>query len=392
MTDADSSRKQDEAQVVTTASIEGLADEWDDLAIRTGAPPFARPGWIRAWWSAFGRGEPRILTARCDGELRSVLPLTSFRGRLSSCSNVHSPVFDGICSEPGDLRILLSAALREGRRGLILRQLDTEGRLCAATRLLEGEERSRLVVLETRISPYVDTTADWEKFEEALTKSRRQKVRRTQRRLGEQGEIAIEVSDGTEDLDRDLSEFLQLEGSGWKVEKGTAIHLQPETQRFYQEMAAWAASIGLLRLSFMRVGGRPVAVECTIDDGAHRYLLKLGYDPEFARYGPGVILQLTEVRRALEEGRTYEMGTGMNKIKEELMNAQRTIEDVAVFPRSARGALARRTVGVRQVAYRRARGSTLLRRSRDAVRRVRSRRRAPSGDSSAEPNPQRQAE
>lgn len=378
MIGAESSREQGEAEVLTTASIEELADEWDDLAIRTDAPPFARPGWIRAWLSAFGRGEPRILTARRDGELRSVLPLTSFRGRLSSCSNVHSPVFDGICSEPEDLRILLSAALRECRRGVILHQLDSEGRLCAAIRLLEGEERSRLMVLESMISPYVDTTADWEKFEGALTKSRRQKVRRTQRRLGERGEIAIQVSDGTEHLERDLSEFLRLEGSGWKVEEGTAIYQQPETQRFYQEMAAWAASSGLLRLSFMDVGGRPVAAECTIDDGAHRYMLKLGYDPEFARYGPGVILQLTEVRRALEEGRTYEMGTGMNKIKEELMNAQRTIEDVAVFPRSGRGALARRTMGVRQVAYRWARGSTQLRRGRNAVRRIRGRRRASS--------------
>ncbi len=37
------------------------------------------------------------------------------------------------------------------------------------------------------------------------------------------------------------------------------------------------------------------------------------------------------------------MGTGMSKIKRELMNGQRTIEHVALFPRSPRGAVARRS-------------------------------------------------
>lgn len=368
MTDAALAMRADEAQVLTVASFEELADEWDDLALRTGAPPFARPGWIRAWWSAFGDGKPCILAARRDGQLSSVLPFARFRGGLRSCSNVHSPVFDGVSFGPEDLRMLLVAALRESRRGLILRHLDTEGQLSAAARLLGGEDRSRLVVLETVASPCVDPTMSWEAFEKGLTKSRRADVRRRRRRLAEEGEITVEIADGTTDLEAHVSEFVRLEGSGWKEEKGTAIHLLPEIQRFYEDVAAWAAKSGLLRLSFMRVSGRPVAVEYTIDDGARRFLLKIGYDPVYSRYAPGVLLELDEIRDALEDGRAFELGPGMNKVKGELMNAQRTMEHVAVFPRSARGAVARRTLETRQAVYQRARGSTLLRRARDTVR------------------------
>src|SRR5919106_421068 len=159
MTDAGFPRGGDEAQVATTASFEGLADEWDDLALRTGAPPFARPGWIRAWWPAFGKGELCILTSRRDGELSAVLPLGRHRGALRSCSNVHSPLFDGVCADNESLQELLATALRE---------------------------------------------------------TRRQELRRRRRRLAEQGEINFEVLDGTGDLEACLEEFFRLEASGWK--------------------------------------------------------------------------------------------------------------------------------------------------------------------------------
>ena len=378
MTDAGFPQQGEDALLVAVASIEELADEWEDLAVRTAAPPFARPGWIRAWWSAFGKGETYILTGRRDGELVSVLPLARYRGTLRSCSNVYSPVFDGVSAKPSDLQPLVSAAVRKSRRGLVLRHLDTEGWLSTALRLMAQETRSRFVVLETIASPFVAPNLGWEEFEKTLTKSRRQTVRTTRRRLSEVGEIAVETTDGVENLEAHLDEFLRLEGSGWKVEQGTAVSLVSETESFYKNIAAWAAKNGLLRMSFMRVGGHQVAVEYQIDDGARRYLLKIGYDPEYARYGPGVLLQLAEVRTALEDGRTFELGPGLSKVKKELMNAQRTIEHVAVFPRSPRGVMARRTLETRQAVYQRARESTRLRRTRDRIRAILTRQRLAS--------------
>src|ERR687892_751567 len=84
----------DDVTVLTADSLDAIADEWDALAMRVGATPFARPGWMRAWWTAFGRGDLCILTYRRGGQLRAVLPLARRRGLLHSCSNIHSPLFD----------------------------------------------------------------------------------------------------------------------------------------------------------------------------------------------------------------------------------------------------------------------------------------------------------
>jgi CelD/BcsL family acetyltransferase involved in cellulose biosynthesis len=380
MTDAGSPRQGDEAQVVISVSFEELADEWDELALRTGAPPFARPGWVRAWWSAFGKGEPCILTSRRDGELCAVLPLARHRGAMRTCSNIHSPLFDGISADIESLQALLTAGLRESRQGLIMGDLEAEGRLIAASRQLANQSRCRLTVLEEKTFRYIDPAMSWEEYEQSLRKSRRQELRRRRRRLSEQGEIDFEIVDGTRDLEACLEEFLRLESSGWKGDEGTAIRAMPKTQRFYEDVAAWAAENGLLRLSFMRVGDVYVAANLTIDDGVHRYPLKVGYDDQYSRYAPGLLHWLEEIERALDDGRTVELATGTEAFKEELQNAQRTIERVAVFPPSARGELARRTLEARQAAYRRARDSTLLRGARDTGRRILMRRRAGSTD------------
>ena len=374
MTDAVISESATGAEVVAVPDFEGLAEEWDQLALQTEASTFTRPGWHRAWWSAFGRGELRIFTARRDGRLTAVLPLVRQRGLLRSCSNVHSPVFDGVCLEPGDLRTLLSAALGEGGRGLVLDRLDSEGLLSAAAREVAQQGRDRLAVLETEVSAYVDPGVGLEGFEQSLKSKRSRDLRRRRRRLAEdEGEPSVEILDGKQNFEADLDDFLRLEATGWKVEKGTAVRLHEDTRRFYREMAAWAAEQDLLRLSFLCVKDRRVAVALIVEDRGRRFELKCGYDDEYSRFAPGVLLDLDEIKWAIEAGRTFELGGSMDTIKEELHNAQWTLQQLALFPRSARGTLARWRVQSRQAVYSWARESALLRRGRDALRRLRAR-------------------
>ncbi len=43
---------------------DGLASEWDALALATGCSPFLRRGWMRAWAGAFARGPLHAAVAR----------------------------------------------------------------------------------------------------------------------------------------------------------------------------------------------------------------------------------------------------------------------------------------------------------------------------------------
>jgi CelD/BcsL family acetyltransferase involved in cellulose biosynthesis len=373
-------------EVVTLEGFDGLAEEWDALARRTGATPFSRPGWIRAWWSAFGSGELRLFTHRRDGELTAVLPLSRGRGgRLRGCSNVHTPVFD-VAAPADDLRALLVAALRESGAGLVLDQLDSAGELATAARQLADEGACGLLRLDSRESSRVEATLSWEEYEQGLRSKRRSNTRRGMRRLGELGEVSFEVLDGGE-ARRLLSyagpgrinsatgggaleafdDFLRLEASDWKVQRGTAVRQSPQTESFYKDLIAWAAEAGVLRLVFIRLDERPIAVQLTIESGTARYVLKIGFDGEFSRSAPGVIHYLEEIRTALEAGRALEMGTGEEPFKQELRTGTWTMESLGLFPRTLRGALSRQVAAGRMRVYGRARESKALQRGRDAV-------------------------
>ena len=53
-----------ETGTAAAENYEEIFDEWDALADRVAATPFMRPGWIAAWWRAFGSGKLEVLTAR----------------------------------------------------------------------------------------------------------------------------------------------------------------------------------------------------------------------------------------------------------------------------------------------------------------------------------------
>ena len=46
----------------------------------------------------------------------------------------------------------------------------------------------------------------------------------------------------------------------------------------------------MLRLFFLRVNGRPIAMVYALEDGDTCYLLKGGYDPAYRRHSPGTLL------------------------------------------------------------------------------------------------------
>lgn len=284
-------------------AIESLAGEWDELADRADAPPWLRPGWISAWWEAFGSGELVLLGARRDGRLVGVLPLESAHGLLRSTANWHTPEFGLLGDDADARRALAEAALARRPRRLELAFVSPGGlaevRGAGATAGYRVEER---VVMR---SPFVrvEGTVDAYLSERGPGKKRRKEITRSEAKLAEQGTLLVDVADGRERLDELLTEGLPVEASGWKAESGTAIVSTPETHRFYAAVARWAAARGMLRLFFLRIDGRPIAFEFTLDDGRRLYDIKGGYDKEFRSFSPGFVVAGAMIAYAHEHGR-----------------------------------------------------------------------------------------
>jgi CelD/BcsL family acetyltransferase involved in cellulose biosynthesis len=281
--------------------IEPLARDWDALAVRTGAPPFLRPGWIAAWFAAFDGGRPRVACAWRGERLAGVLPLRRRPGALTSPTNAQTPGFGILAEDDAVARILARRVFAPAPRHVHLAHLDAADPALAELERIAGASGYRLLRTTIQRSPVVALSGR-EGPGVGLRAKDAANLRRRERRLAESGRIAVEVSDGADRLDELLAEGLRLEGSGWKQRRGTAIASREDTRRFYAAVARWARTAGLLRLAFLRVDGRGLAFQFALQDAHAYWFLKGGYDPAAAPYAPGRLLARDMVDRAAAAG------------------------------------------------------------------------------------------
>ncbi len=73
-------------------------------------------------------------------------------------------------------------------------------------------------------------------------------------------------------------------------------------EAFFQEIARRFQEKGWLNLSFLKVGGKEIAALFSFDFAGTEYVYNSGYDPQFSRLSPGIILAAFCIRRASEKG------------------------------------------------------------------------------------------
>ncbi len=324
--------------------IEPLAPEWEHLARQIKASPFLWPGWISAWWSAFGAGQLQILAVRKNERLAGVLPLRSFRGALSSTSNDHTPLFGLLTVDEVAAKQLSHALFSQNPRHIILSFLSPSDDVIPLARSAAEVARYQVLTESIQAAPYVTIDRTWAEYESQLRRKFRSELRRRRRRLEEEGRLTLEIYDGTERLDELLEEGIRAEGSGWKDASGTSIRRDPAARRFYTEVARWATEHGWLRLAFLRLDGRTIAFDYGLEYNDTHYLLKTGYDPDYRKFGPGMIIRYLMIARAFSEGlATYDfLGVGADYAwKQEWAKAQEERLFLRMFAPTVRGSIDR---------------------------------------------------
>jgi CelD/BcsL family acetyltransferase involved in cellulose biosynthesis len=296
---------------IEARSIASIAEEWDQLADEVGAPPFLRPGWTTAWWNAFGRGSVRALVARTRDQLTGIVPLVRDGAVLRSPTNSETPIFGFLTVDDESARQLVATLLAAPARRVDLSLIREDD---SGFQALKEEARARgfrTITQPVLLSAYVSTQDPWSEYQTTLSAKLRSEIRRRRRRLQELGDLTLLVADGSERLEDLLSEGFAIEQSGWKGEHGTAINSSPRRHRFYREVAQWAGERGWLRLAFLRLDGRTIAFDLCLEANGVHFLLKTGYDHDYEKFGPGMILRSMMLERAFSGSiDTYEfLGT-----------------------------------------------------------------------------------
>lgn len=330
----------------------GVEGAWDRLARETLAVPFARPGWVTAWASAFGR-RVSVACVERDGKLVAALPVVVDGHSVATAADWHVPSTEVVALDHEAVITLLRGLDRAYRRIVLDFVVADSLTELVGSLVLEPRPRRRLVRLR---SPWIDTTGPWDDYVAGLSGKKLRELRRRRRRLGEQvGPVTYEIVDGAGPWREALDRGLAVEASGWKGQAGTAVASAPATDRFYRAVAEWAAAEKILEVGVLRAGERVVAFDLALCDGARTWLLKTGFDHDLAAHATGQILRHDAIEAAFRRGlESYEFTGDAEEWKREWTDRERPVVAIDAHRRGPIGhatLLAARTRRAIRVRY-----------------------------------------
>jgi hypothetical protein len=126
-------------------------------------------------------------------------------------------------------------------------------------------------------------------------------LRRKRARLDKLGRVEVRVSVGGEIGEETIETFLRLEHGGWKGENASSLLARPGHADFFRDMTRNFAGAGRAFFCELLLDGRVIASSSNYISGRVGFAFKIGWDPEFASAGPGLLVEL-ELMRWLGSG------------------------------------------------------------------------------------------
>ena len=305
---------QNSARSNRTDAVQDDAAAWSDDLDRSMLMPglSGRAGWLKPTIRHMGaKGAPILIATKGPAETggrltgRFALTKSMFRWALPMpiLTSWDNPLFISgaplVISRDGAsqaISSMLAAAGGQGARAVVLNEVTMSEELVMALEQSKAhwcatlnEERAALVCGQS--------FDDW--FSSNFSRKRRKEYRRLHNRLSEQGAVASVSYETGQDPKPWIDQFLELESSGWKGERGTAMVCDPAQRSAVVDALTNLAQKGDLMFWKLTLDQRPIAMLFAIRCGDTAGLGKIAYDEELSAYSPGVHLILDATRSLL---------------------------------------------------------------------------------------------
>jgi CelD/BcsL family acetyltransferase involved in cellulose biosynthesis len=187
-----------------------------------------------------------------------------------------------------------------GRTLFTLPHLPLKGAAAEALRAAAGRN-GFWTVAEREMRPilYPASAGGLGAFDRMINQKRRRDLERQLRRLCEAGSVSFMWGRTATEIESAFNMFLQLEASGWKGRRGTALARRKNVQDFARAAVARMAQSGNATIDVLRVGEKPIAALIRLEQGGLSIPWKVAFDEEFAAASPGKQLMCDETRRWL---------------------------------------------------------------------------------------------
>ena len=224
------------------------------------------------------------------------LPVASFRLWDHPYSSLCTPLVHRDWTRE-TLHHLFEWVIDEARCGLVdLPKIHGEGPFHHALLDVMRERRMLSFVEESHTRALIRRCRGPEAYgATAMHQLSRKELRRQRKRLGEQGTLETRILGPGADVEAWIEQFLQLEASGWKGKQKTALAHSHADGAFFRSIAHKAYARGQLHMLGLFLDDMPIAMKCNFLAGDGGYTFKIAFDESYAKYSPGVQLELDNI-------------------------------------------------------------------------------------------------
>ena len=137
---------------------------------------------------------------------------------------------------------------------------------------------------------FLDCDRPYDDLRKGLSRNFKHNLKQSRNRLSRLEDVEFLHIRNMPDLQWAYKEFVDLEGSGWKGEGGTAIRQRPELNNFYENLIKNDTGNIHCVIDLLRVKGKNIAGQLSIQCLDTISIVKVGFNEEFSYLRPGVVL------------------------------------------------------------------------------------------------------
>lgn len=266
---------------------------------------FVLPGWLKAWWQAFGSDQtPCLCSIRCHDELIGIAPLMVQGETARLMGDTEVCDYLDVVVVPGREKTFFSA-LFDHLRQQGIRQMDLEAVRADSTLYRHLAPAAKGQHYTAACQP-VDATMElelptsWDAYLLQLNGKQRHEVRRKFRRLEEAGQVRFRSIDDVTDVSREMDTFLAL-FKGNRADK--ARFMTEQMASFFHSLAVELAAARILKLFFLTLDDAVTAAVMCFDYDSTFYLYNNGYDQKYHYLSVGLLSKLFTVKDSIQQGK-----------------------------------------------------------------------------------------
>ncbi len=227
-------------------------------------------------------------------------------GVLPIIATARRPLGSGMLAlktPPGATELLESDGLERQAAGMMLEYINNISPSVISLKLNQLNESSpwlkildsadnRFIVFKEFYgrNSYLQLQGNFKTYRSNLSKNFKRNLKRRAKKLAQLDNIELDFRNADQIGAEGIEAFSQIEASGWKGRRGTALAQQDDLYDFYRELTENGTETGTFQWHFLKNDGNVIAAQLAAEMAETLIIIKIAFNEDYADYSPGNLL------------------------------------------------------------------------------------------------------